>query len=106
MTELIVALVTLTFLEIVLGVDNVIFIAILSAKLPPSQQKAARRWGLAGAMITRVLLLLSIKWIAGLTTPFMTIAGFPIPSFDYAIRYVGHHFGVHQGSTVMIKKFV
>ena len=38
--------------------------------------------------------------------PFMTIAGFPIPSFDYAIRYVGHHFGVHQGSTVMIKKFV
>jgi len=78
MTETLVALITLTFLEIVLGVDNVIFIAILSAKLPPSQQKAARRWGLAGAMITRVLLLLSIKWIAGLTTPFMTIAGFEL----------------------------
>jgi len=75
MTELIVALVTLTVLEIVLGVDNVIFIAILSAKLPASQQKLARRWGLALAMITRILLLLSIKWIANLTTPFATIAG-------------------------------
>jgi predicted tellurium resistance membrane protein TerC len=78
MTETIVALVTLTFLEIVLGVDNVIFIAILSAKLPASQQKAARRWGLAGAMFTRILLLLSIKWIANLTAPFATIAGFEL----------------------------
>ena len=78
MTEIIAALVTLTLLEIVLGVDNVIFIAILSAKLPPAQQKRARRWGLGMAMLTRILLLLSIKWIANLTTPFMTIGGFDL----------------------------
>ena len=57
------ALITLTVLEIVLGIDNIIFISILSGKLPASQQKRARRLGLALAMITRVLLLLSLSWI-------------------------------------------
>ncbi len=54
MTELLVAFVTLTFLEIVLGVDNVIFISILSAKLPKDQQKRARRVGLIAAMVMRI----------------------------------------------------
>jgi len=72
MTELIVALVTLTVLEVVLGVDNVIFISILSGKLPKEQQKRARRVGLMAAMIMRVLLLLSISWMASLTTPLFT----------------------------------
>src|SRR5688572_18253276 len=75
MTEILVALVTLTFLEIVLGVDNVIFIAILSSKLPAAQQKRARRLGLIMAMVTRILLLLSITWIARLTRPLFDILG-------------------------------
>ncbi len=58
-----IALLTLTVLEIVLGIDNIIFISILSGKLPENQQKRARRLGLALAMITRVLLLLSLSWI-------------------------------------------
>jgi predicted tellurium resistance membrane protein TerC len=68
-----IALATLTFLEIVLGVDNIIFISILSGKLPLEQQPRARRLGLLFAMITRVLLLLSLTWIAKLTSPLFTL---------------------------------
>jgi predicted tellurium resistance membrane protein TerC len=63
------ALSTLTFLEIILGVDNVIFISILSSKLPADVQARARRTGLAAAMVMRILLLLSIAWIIRLTAP-------------------------------------
>ena len=70
-----IALATLTFLEIVLGVDNVIFISILSGKLPADQQPRARRIGLLGAMLTRVLLLFSLAWIIRLTHPWFTIFG-------------------------------
>ena len=62
-----IALATLTFLEIVLGVDNIIFISILSGKLPPEQQPRARRLGLLGAMLTRIALLFSLAWIIRLT---------------------------------------
>ncbi len=68
-----IALATLTFLEIVLGVDNIIFISILSGKLPPDQQARARKVGLLGAMLMRVGLLFSLAWIARLTTPLFTI---------------------------------
>jgi len=68
-----IALATLTFLEIVLGVDNVIFISILSGKLPVEQQPRARRLGLLGAMVTRVLLLFSLAWVIRLTEPLFTI---------------------------------
>lgn len=67
--EIWISLVTLTVLEIVLGIDNIIFISIMAAKLPADQQKKARRLGLALAMITRVLLLLSLTWIMRLTSP-------------------------------------
>ena len=67
------ALVTLTFLEIILGVDNVIFISILSGKLPASQQLRARRTGLLAAMLMRVALLMSIAWIVRLTAPIFTV---------------------------------
>jgi predicted tellurium resistance membrane protein TerC len=70
-----VSLVTLTVLEIVLGIDNVIFISILSDKLPAHQQNKGRKLGLAGAMITRILLLLSITWVMTLTNPLFNIAG-------------------------------
>jgi predicted tellurium resistance membrane protein TerC len=68
-----IALVTLTFLEIVLGVDNVIFISILAGKLPQGQQKKARQVGLTLAMVMRIALLASLAWIARLTTPLFTI---------------------------------
>src|SRR6186713_181353 len=64
-----ISLLTLTVLEIVLGIDNIVFISILSGKLPADQQKKARRLGLSLAMFIRVLLLLSISWIMSLTNP-------------------------------------
>src|SRR4029079_12993832 len=79
------ALVTLTFLEIVLGVDNVIFISILSGKLPQSQQSRARRIGLLAAMGMRVLLLLSVAWIIGLTMPLFSVLGRPISGRDFIL---------------------
>ena len=77
-----IALVTLTFLEIVLGVDNVIFISILSSKLPGRQQGSARRLGLLAAMGMRILLLLSIVWIIRLTSPLFYILERPISGRD------------------------
>jgi predicted tellurium resistance membrane protein TerC len=77
-----IALATLTFLEIVLGVDNIIFISILSGKLPPAQQPRARRLGLIGAMLMRVLLLFSIAWIARLTTPLFSALGHDVSGRD------------------------
>jgi predicted tellurium resistance membrane protein TerC len=70
-----IALLTLTALEIVLGIDNVVFISILSGKLPPNQQERARRIGLGLAMLMRILLLLAISWVIGLTEPLFSIAG-------------------------------
>ena len=68
-----ISLLTLTGLEIVLGIDNVIFISILAGKLPPEQQEKARRLGLSLALIKRVLLLLSLTWIMGLTRPLFAL---------------------------------
>ncbi len=76
------ALVTLTFLEIILGVDNVIFISILAGKLPPSDQGRARRTGLIAAMLMRIALLLSIAWIVRLTAPLFTVLGQDISGRD------------------------
>lgn len=70
-----VALVTLTVLEIVLGIDNVIFIAILAGRLPKDQQHRARQLGIGIAVLTRVLLLLSITWVMRLTEPLVTLVG-------------------------------
>jgi len=69
----ILALVTLTFLEVILGVDNVIFISILSTKLPAAVQMKARRVGLVAAMVMRIVLLMSIAWITRLTAPLFTV---------------------------------
>jgi predicted tellurium resistance membrane protein TerC len=76
------AIVTLTFLEIVLGVDNIIFISILSSKLPASRQGRARWMGLLAAMGTRILLLLSLVWIIRLTAPLFYVLGHPISARD------------------------
>jgi predicted tellurium resistance membrane protein TerC len=77
-----VALVTLTALEIVLGIDNIIFISILAGKLPEHQQARARRVGLLLAMFTRIALLVSLSWIMGLTAPWFSIMGFEISGRD------------------------
>jgi len=73
------SLLTLTFLEIVLGIDNLIFISILSGKLPGELQARARRTGLALALFTRVLLLCSLKWVMGLDQPFHHFEPFGLP---------------------------
>jgi predicted tellurium resistance membrane protein TerC len=75
-----ISLVTLTALEIVLGIDNVIFISILAGKLPPEQQDKARKLGLSLALITRVILLMSITWVMSLTKVLFTL-----PVFDLGI---------------------
>lgn len=71
--EALISLLTLTVLEIVLGIDNIIFISILAGKLPVEQQKKARQLGLALALITRILLLLSLSWIMKLTAPLINL---------------------------------
>jgi predicted tellurium resistance membrane protein TerC len=81
-SEGLLALITLTFLEIVLGVDNVIFISILCSKLPAPDQPTARRVGLLGAMLMRIALLLSIGWVVRLTSPLFSIAGRAISGRD------------------------
>jgi predicted tellurium resistance membrane protein TerC len=73
-TENLIAMLTLTALEIVLGIDNVVFIAILCGKLPPEQREKARKLGLTLAMVMRILLLLAIGWLMKLTTPLFTVA--------------------------------
>ncbi|MDQ2995903.1 MAG: TerC family protein [Chloroflexota bacterium] len=80
--DALIGLLTLTLLEIVLGVDNVIFISILAGKLPAAEQARARTIGLALAMITRVLLLLSLAWIANLTGELFSVFGFGVSGRD------------------------
>lgn len=76
------ALVTLTALEIVLGIDNIIFISIQAGKLPPSQREKARLVGLGLAMFIRIALLLSLTWLMGLTAPLVTVLGNQISGRD------------------------
>jgi predicted tellurium resistance membrane protein TerC len=73
-----IGLLTLTALEIILGIDNIIFISIMAAKLPARQQRRARRTGLALAMLVRILLLLSLSWVMGLTEPLLSAFGFEL----------------------------
>jgi predicted tellurium resistance membrane protein TerC len=80
---------TLTVLEIVLGIDNIVFISILSDKLPTHQQKRARLIGLGLAMLSRILLLLSLTWIIGLTAPLFTVLGEEISGRDLVLLLGG-----------------
>ena len=80
-----IAFITLVALELVLGVDNVIFISILAGKLPQGEQLRARRTGIMLAVVTRVLLLLSLRWIIGLTKPLFPVLGFEISGRDLVL---------------------
>lgn len=77
-----VGLLTLTVMEIVLGIDNIIFISILVDKLPPAEREKARRIGLAAAMVMRLALLLVLAWIVGLAAPLFTVLGEAISGRD------------------------
>ena len=87
--ENLLALLTLTALEIVLGIDNIVFIAILSGKLPQEKRQRARQIGLAAAMIMRILLLLSITWIMSLRTVLFTILGHEFTGRDLILLIGG-----------------
>lgn len=84
-----IALLTLTFMEIVLGIDNIIFISIVAGKLPAEQQKKARILGLSLALVMRILLLLSITWLIGLTEPVMDIFDFELSWRDIILAAGG-----------------
>jgi predicted tellurium resistance membrane protein TerC len=84
-----IALATLTALEIVLGIDNVVFISILAGKLPPAQRERARKVGLALAMLMRILLLLSLAWIIRLTAPLFTVLAQDISGRDLVLLLGG-----------------
>lgn len=98
-----IALLTLTVLEIVLGIDNIIFISILSTKLPAEQQKRARRLGLTLAMGTRILLLLSISWILGLEEDLFSVFGHGISGRDIVLLS-GGLFLIYKATTEIHSK--
>jgi predicted tellurium resistance membrane protein TerC len=84
-----IAFATLTVLELVLGIDNVIFISILSGKLPPEQQQRARLIGLGLAFVMRVILLFSLSWVIGLVEPLFTVWGQAISGKDLVLLIGG-----------------
>lgn len=87
--ENLVALLTLLVLEIVLGIDNVIFIAVLSNQLPPEKRDRTRQIGIGLAVFSRILLLLGITWVIGLTQPLVTVFGHPIAGRDLILLVGG-----------------
>lgn len=81
-TEGLVSLVTLTFLEIVLGIDNVVFLSIIAGKLPKDQQKKARVLGITLALVARILLLFGVSWLIGLQKPILTLGEYDLSYRD------------------------
>lgn len=92
------SLLTLTALEIVLGIDNLVFISIISSRLPKHQQAAARRGGLAVAVVTRLLLLATIAWLAGVTAPLLSLGDHPVSLRDMVLL-AGGLFLLAKGTT-------
>src|SRR5262249_35402241 len=91
------SLLTLTALEIVLGIDNIVFIAILAGRLPAEQQKRARQIGLALALISRLALLASITWIISLTRPLFELFGHTVSWRDIVLM-AGGLFLLYKGT--------
>jgi len=84
-----IAFATLAALEIVLGIDNIVFISILVGKLPPARQPLAYRLGLGAAMVMRILLLLSISWVMGLSRPLFSLLGHDVTGRDIVLIFGG-----------------
>jgi predicted tellurium resistance membrane protein TerC len=87
--DALIGLATLTVLEVVLGIDNIIFISILAGSLPASEQPRGRRLGLAGAFVSRMALLFSITWIMKLTAPLFAVMGREITGKDLILLIGG-----------------
>ncbi len=98
-----ISLLTLTFLEIVLGIDNIIFISLVTQDLEESQQPMARRLGLGLALLFRVLMLLGITWLIGLTAPVFSVFDHPVSGRD-AILFLGGLFLLAKASSEIFKK--
>jgi len=95
-----ISLATLTVLEVVLGIDNIIFLSIVSSRLPEAQQPTARRIGLGIALGARIVLLLSLTWMIGLTAPIMEIYGFEV-SWRDIVLILGGIFLIVKGTIEM-----
>ena len=95
--EIWISLLTLTALEIVLGIDNIVFISVTSSRLPASQQARARNVGLLLAMVTRILLLFSISWLTGLTAPLFEVFGQEVSGRDL-ILLIGGLFLIYKSN--------
>lgn len=102
----VIALITLTVLEIVLGIDNIIFLSILSDKLPQEQQAKARRLGLLLAMLMRLLLLMSLSWFMGVTTPIPGIGSLMVPLMGDSLPLSWRDFILLAGGLFLIYKSV
>ena len=100
-----ISLVTLTLLEIVLGIDNIVFIAILAGKLPKERQASARRLGLAAALVTRLLLLFTLSWVVKLTKPMFSILSQEISGRDLVL-ILGGLFLLYKSTTEIHEKVV
>lgn len=96
-TEILFSLATLTLLEIILGIDNLVFISITSSRLPKEKQKAARRFGLILALVTRLILLASIAWLTRLTEPLFTLLEHPFSVRDLLLL-AGGLFLLYKGT--------
>ncbi len=96
--DALIGLATLTVLEVVLGIDNIIFISILAGSLPATEQPRARRLGLAGAFVSRMALLFSITWIMRLTAPLFSVMGREITGKDL-ILIIGGLFLIGKATT-------
>ncbi len=102
-TEILISFLTLTFLEIILGIDNIVFISIIGSRVQPSEQNKVRIIGLSLALVGRLLLLLGISWIIGLSNPLFTINNFEI-SFRDLILIAGGMFLIAKSTSEMHKK--
>jgi predicted tellurium resistance membrane protein TerC len=102
--ENLVALITLTSLEVVLGIDNVVFVAILTGRLDPAQQPKARRIGMGLAMIMRIALLLAISWVMGLTRDLFSLMGHGVSGRDM-ILLIGGGFLIAKSTYEIHGKF-
>jgi predicted tellurium resistance membrane protein TerC len=101
--EILVSLLALAALEIVLGIDNIVFIAIMVSRLPAATRKLAYRLGLAAALITRLGLLFTLKWLASLTTPLFTVLTQEISGRDMVLL-VGGAFLIFKSSSEIFTK--
>jgi predicted tellurium resistance membrane protein TerC len=103
-SSIVISLITLTFLEIVLSVDNLIFISVVTSRLPPAKQPFARRLGLLLALLMRLIFLASVLWLIGLTEPLFSIKNFAVSGRDIILIF-GGLFLLYKGTLEIHSEF-